>query len=182
LVFKDRLVLLVITESPEKWVPRVSKDCPDLKDQEDLREMVDPLERMVFLETLVRSVTPVFQASLDCQDPLVPLVPVVLMELRVMLDPLVPKASKVSQVLKDPSVSPVKRVPPVLPENLVLLDALELVENVVTLEREALLESKDLKVRLDPLVPLDLRVLLVKTETRENLARLALKDFKDCPV
>ena len=66
--------------------------------------------------------------------------------LRVMLDPLVPKASKVSQVLKDPSVSPVKRAPSVLPENLVLLDALELVENVVTLEREALLESKDLKV------------------------------------
>ena len=31
-------------------------------------------------------------------------------------------------------------------------------------------------------MPLDLRVLLVKTETREKLARLALKDFKDCPV
>ena len=56
------------------------------------------------------------------------------------------KASKAFQVLRDPLASLVKREPSVLPESLVHLDALVLVESVVTLEREDLLENKDPKV------------------------------------
>lgn len=68
--------------SLEKWDLRVSKDCQDLKDQEDPRVMVVQLERMVFPEMLVRLVTLVFLESLVCPVPLDLLELVVLMELR----------------------------------------------------------------------------------------------------
>lgn len=110
LVFKDQLEPLVIPESLEKWVLRVSKVCQALRVHVDLRETVDPLEEMVFQEMLDRLETMVFQESLVCQDLLVLLVTVELMELREMLDPLVLKASKAFQAPRDLLVSLVKRV------------------------------------------------------------------------
>jgi len=180
LVCKDLLVPLVTMVSPEKWDLRVSRVCPDLKDPEDPREMVDRLVRMEFQEMLVRLVTLDFLASLDCPDLSVPLELVVLMEPRETLDPPVLKASKVFQVLRDLLVNLVKRVLREPPENLVPLDVPEPVESVVTQEKEDLLESKDPKVRPVPLVLLALRVLLVSLETREKLVRLVLRVFKDC--
>ena len=72
----------MIPESLEKWDLRVSKVYQVLRVLVDLREMVDLLEKMVFQEMLDRSVTMVFQEGLVCQDLLVLLVTVELMELR----------------------------------------------------------------------------------------------------
>jgi len=179
LVSKDLLEQLVTMVSLERWVPRVFKVCPDPKDQEVPRVMVARPEKMVSQEMAVQSVTPVFLESLVCQDPLVPLEPVVLMELRETSDLPALKASKAFQVLRDPLASLVKREPSVLPESLVHLDALVLVESVVTLEREDLLESKGPKALLVLLAHLVLRVLLVSLETREKPERAVLKDCKD---
>jgi len=63
-------------------------------------------------------------------------------------------------------------------ESLVQLDALGLLVNVVILEREDLLESKDLKALLDLLEHRVQKVLLVSLEIREKLERLERKDCK----
>lgn len=181
MVFKAPLELLVMLVRLEKWDLRVSKDCQALKVREDLREMVDRVEKMVFPEMVVHLVTLAFLESLVCLELLARLELVVTRERREMSDLQVPKASKVFQVPKDLSASLAKRVLRVPLENQVLLDVPELVENVVTLERGDLLENKDLKVRLVHLAPLDLRGPLVKLEIRARLAREELKDFKDCP-
>ena len=64
-----------------------------------------------------------------------------------MLDLLAHKDSRVFQVPRDPLVNLVRRELVEPQESLVQLDALGLLVNVVILEREDLLESKDLKVK-----------------------------------
>lgn len=178
LVFKDLLEPLVMLVSLEKWVLRVSKDCQGLKDQEVPREMVVQLERMEFQEMLVRLVILVFLASLVCLVQLDLLELVVLMGPREMLDLLAHKDSRVFQVPRDPLVNLVRRELVEPQESLVQLDALGLLVNVVILEREDLLESKDLKALLDLLEHRVQKVLLVSLEIREKLERLERKDCK----